>query len=59
MFNEAVRFLNSKECNNKTLVMKKQVEAICSAPVGNKVYDPEIIIHAFEYFATSRSLYNR
>ena len=56
---EAVRFLNCKECNNKMSVTKDQVEAMCSAPVGNKVYNPEIIIRAFEYFATSRSLYNR
>ena len=56
---EDVRFLNCKECNNKMLVTKEQVEAMCSAPVGNKVNNPETIIRAFEYFATSRSLYNR
>ena len=34
------------------------MEAVCSVPLGNKVYDPEIIICAFEDFDTSRSLYN-
>ena len=28
-------------------------------PVGQKVYHPEIMVRAFEYFATSRALYNR
>ena len=28
-------------------------------PVGQTVYHPEIMVRAFEYFATSRALYNR
>ena len=37
------------------LVMIKQM----AAPACTKIYDADIIVHAFEYFSTSRSLYNR
>ena len=35
------------------------MKAMSAKTSGTKIYDPEIVIRAFEYFATSRSLYNR
>ena len=35
------------------------MKAMSAKTFGTKIYGPEIIIRAFEYFATSRSLYNR
>ena len=56
---EMIRLLNSLEKENKKEVIQQQMKAMPSKTFGTKIYGPEIIIRAFEYFATSRSLYNR
>ena len=56
---EAIRFLNFKELNNKVAVMIEQMAAMSATPACTKNYDADIIVRAFEYFSTCRSLYNR
>ena len=56
---ETVRFLNGKEIDAKTNVIEQHVSAMGCAPVGQKIYSPDIVVRAFEYFSTSRALYNR
>jgi hypothetical protein len=56
---ETIRFLHSKEPTSQVDVLKQQVAAMSCVPVGQTVYHPEIMVRAFEYFATSRALYNR
>ena len=54
-----IRFLNSLETENKKEVIQQQMKAMSAKTFGTKIYGPEIIIRAFEYFATSGSLHNR
>ena len=57
---EAISFLNRMEKSVKKDVIIQQISAMGSlVHIGDKKYKPEMIIRAFEYFATSRSLYNR
>ena len=55
-FEEALRFLSSKELDNKMVVLQEQVAAMAPQIVGKPVYSHEIVVRAFEYFSTSRSL---
>ena len=54
-----IRHLHTKESSSQIDVLKQQVQSMSCVPVGQKVYHPEIMVRAFEYFATSRALYNR
>lgn len=56
---EVVRYLSAMELNNKKVVLQEHVIAMATKTVGKPIYGHEIIIRAFEYFATSRCLYNR
>ena len=52
---ECVRYLQAKESCHHSAVLQEQIEAMNCTPVGAKVYLPNIIVRAFEYFATSRA----
>lgn len=56
---EAIRFLNVMEIDHKKIVLNQQITSMAPKPVGTKLYEPDMLIRAFEYFATSRSLYHR
>ena len=56
---EALRFLNIREVDQKLKVLQGQFDAMRATPIGQKVYSAEIIIRAFEYFCTSRTLYSK
>ena len=56
---EALRFLNLREIDQKMKVLQEQFEAMRATPIGKKIYSSEIIIRAFEYFCTSRTLYSK
>lgn len=59
---EALRFLNNLEIDQKKRVLMQQVEVMSrknSSNIFEQQYPPEVVIHAFEYFATSRSLYQQ
>ena len=44
---------------HKKNIVQQQVSAMAPVTVGMQSYGPEIIVRAFEYFAISRTLYNR
>ena len=46
------------EIDNKKCVLQEHLSAMAPA-VGKRMYSQELIVRAFQYFETSRSLYNR
>ena len=58
-FEEALRFLHFKEVGQHTKVLQQQVESMRAVPIGTKMYSTDVIVRAFEYFCTSRSLYSK
>ena len=57
---EAVRYLNTLDIDNKKSVLLQQVDAMSRMNSSKKQsYPPEVIVRAFEYFARSRSLYQQ
>ena len=59
ILDEIIRFLRNKEESHKTEVVFQHLAVMGKRNVGKSVYPAEIIIRGFEYFATSRSLYNQ
>ena len=57
--NEVIRYLNCLEVDLKHQVLLKHLDSLGSVKVGMKMYDPEVMVMAFEYAATSRSAYTR
>ena len=45
--------------SHKKNIIQQQLSSMAPVNVGLQSYGPEIIVRAFEYFATSRTLYNR
>ena len=58
---EAIRYLSSLSKSNKKDVFLQEIDCMgwSLTHIGKKKYSAEIIARAFEYFATSRSLYQR
>ena len=56
---EALRYLNSLELDQKKSVLLEQCVSLGTTKVGTLKYSSEIIVRAFEYLATSRTLYKR
>lgn len=56
---EAVHYLQNKEESQQEKVLQEQIKCMEPKRVGEKVYTPEVMMRAFEYFATSRSLYGK
>ena len=56
---EALRFLDQKEFNNHEKVLQEHFDAMKPVRVGHKVYSPDTLVRAFEYFSTSRCLYGK
>ena len=56
---EIIRYLNAMDIDHKKDVIQKQISVMSPKSVGTEIYGPEEIVRAFEYFATSRALYNR
>ena len=56
---EAVHYLQNKEESQQEKVLQEQIKCMEPKRVGEKVYAPEVMMRAFEYFATSRSLYGK
>ena len=57
-FEEVLNFLSQRKIDHKTEVLQQQFEMKRETPVGKKIYSPAVIIRAFGYFCTSRSLYS-
>ena len=56
---EAVRFLKFRENSRHQDVLHEQVDVMKPRIVGTALYPQSVIVRAFEYFCTARSLYNR
>lgn len=56
---EAIRYLNSLDLDHKKSILHEQCVSLGTTKVGTLKYSNEIIVRAFEYFATSRALYNQ
>ena len=56
---EAICFLNNAEESHQENVLKEQIHSMKPTKVGEKRYSPETLIRAFEYYSTSRCLYER
>ena len=50
---EVLWYVTSIEKDQKISVLDQQIDAMSSGEVGEKVYPPELMGRAFEYFATS------
>ena len=55
---ETIRYLASCSASNKLDVIQQHIESMSSS-VGTRIYSLNMIMRAFQYFATSRSLYKR
>ena len=55
-FEDALRSLISRELDSKMVVLQEQFAAMAPEIVGNPVYSHGIVVRAFQYFSTSRSL---
>ena len=56
---ENIRYLNSMLVDSKKVVIQQQLHVMSTHQVGKPLYTPDVVIRAFQYFATSRSLYER
>jgi len=56
---EILRYLQNLEVEEKKKNALEQLELLGPRRVGKPLYSPETIVRAFQYFATSRALYNR
>ena len=58
VFEEIIRYLKNMEIDNKKCVIQEHLSAMAPT-IGKRMYSQELIVWAFQYFATSRGLYNR
>lgn len=56
---ENIRFLSSLEMDHKKEIIHQQLQAMGTQQIGKPLYTPDVMIRAFRYFATSRSLYQQ
>jgi len=59
VFEEILRYLSVIELDNKKKIIFQHISSMGPKVVGKKIYSPEMIVRAFVYFATSRSLYQQ
>ena len=59
IFEEIIRYLNQMTLNNRQTVIQQQIDSMTPQTVGKSIYSQEMIVRAFQYFAMSRTLYNR
>ena len=55
----ALNYLNQKDITQYERVLQEHIDAMKPIRVGRKLYSPEILVRAFDYFATSRCLYGK
>ena len=56
---EVIRFLRFKENSHKENVLQQHIQCMNPQIIGEKMYLTDIIIRAFNYFASSRHLYSK
>ena len=57
--NEIIRFLQNKVMDHKKEVLMRSLVALGKNAVDQKLYSPEVIVQAFDYFATSSASYKK
>ena len=58
-FEEIIHFLNVMETDHKKNIIQQQISVMSAKLIGNKIYNSDVVIRSFEYFSTSRALYNQ
>ena len=56
---ETVMYLHQLEETPKVTILHQQIKSMAPVMAGKTYYDPETIVRAFEYFATSRAFYQK
>ena len=56
---ETVNYLHSHEPIHKVQVIHQQLQSMSTRNKHTKLYSPEVLVRAFDYFSTSRSLYRK
>ena len=56
---EIIRFLTFKENSLQENVLQQHIQCMNPQNIGEKIYSTDIIIRAFNYFASSRYLYSK
>ena len=56
---EALRSLSRRDFSHHEKILQQQIDAMKPIRVGKKVYTPETLVRAFEYYSTSRCLYGK
>ena len=54
---ETIKYLYQLPITKQKEILMQQISAMSPVVVGQNIYSPEVLIRAFEYFATSRALY--
>ena len=47
------------ETDHKKNIIQQQISVMSAKLIGNKIYNSDVVIRSFEYFSTSRALYNQ
>ena len=58
VFEEIIRYLKNMEIDNKKCVLQEHLSEMAPT-VKKRIYNQELLVRAFHYFATSRNLCNR
>ena len=58
VFEKIIRYLKSMEIDNKKCVLQEHLSAMAPT-VGKKTNSQELVLRVFQYFPTSRGLYNQ
>ena len=58
VFEKIIRYLKNMEIDNKKCVLQEHLSAMAPT-VGKKTYSQELVLRVFQYFPTSRGLYNQ
>ena len=56
---EVLRFLHEKENTHHEEILLEQMDNMRPPKVGSKLYSPETMMRAFDYYAHSRSMYRK
>ena len=55
----ALHSLSRRDFSHHEKILQQQIDAMKPIRVGKKVYSPETLVRAFEYYSTSRCLYGK
>ena len=56
---ETIRYLSSRTLDHHKNVIQQQITNMEPQQVGKKLYSADVLVRAFEYYATSRCMYHK